>query len=157
MSERGPIQDIEKLEQMLIIDEGIRLLPYQDTLGNWTVGIGHLLLGGFDPFRPLSLHAVADLLAGDIEIAYKGALRCVGSALTTLEVPRQHAIINMVFNLGETKFKLFHRTLDGIRNKNWNHVGNCLGQTRWFSQVKNRAVRVVDTIRHGVYAKGYDL
>lgn len=151
------IPDTEKLQQMLIIDEGVRLIPYQDTLKNWTVGVGHLLLGDFDPFRPYSFAEVGELLLADLTIALGAAQRCVGESFDAIEVPRKHALINMAFNLGETKFKLFERALGAVRARNWSHAGDCLGHSRWFTQVKSRAVRVVDTLRHGKYAQGYGL
>ena len=37
--------DGDKLRRDLVRDEGKRLRPYRDSLGNWTVGVGHLLTG----------------------------------------------------------------------------------------------------------------
>ncbi len=39
------IYDMDALKRELRRDEGERLMPYRDSLGYWTVGVGHLLTG----------------------------------------------------------------------------------------------------------------
>jgi GH24 family phage-related lysozyme (muramidase) len=35
--------NIERLKKQIIESEGLRYRAYQDHLGNWTIGVGHLL------------------------------------------------------------------------------------------------------------------
>ena len=57
--------DENALHQELLRDEGKRLTPYRDTLGNWTVGIGHQLRPG-EPRQPITESQCRNYLISDI-------------------------------------------------------------------------------------------
>jgi len=79
---------IEQLKR----DEGIRRTAYQDSLGIWTVGVGHNLR------VPLSDAAIEQILADDL-LAVDTACRAL-PVWYQLSPARQGVLLNMAFNLG---------------------------------------------------------
>jgi lysozyme len=101
--------DEAALKRELIRDEGQRMKPYRDSLGNWTVGVGHLLVGNElqrfvdaatgKPRRTLTEAECGDMLIGDIVDAEHGLNRIL-PGWRDLDDVRQRALLNLSFNLG---------------------------------------------------------
>jgi lysozyme len=52
----------------------------------------------------------------------------------------------MVFNLGAAGFAGFHNTIQAIENEDWQTAAQEMQNSRWYSQVKDRAVADVDVM-----------
>lgn len=81
--------------------EGVRLKPYQDPIGLWTVGVGHLIGDGktlpIEWFRTFTMDEVDELLKKDLQRFERGVLRLCPNNLTQ---PRFDALVSFAFNVG---------------------------------------------------------
>ena len=81
--------------------EGVRLKPYQDPIGLWTVGVGHLIGDGkslpIEWFRTLTMDEVDELLKKDLQRFERGVLRLCPNNLTQ---SRFDALVSFAFNVG---------------------------------------------------------
>jgi lysozyme len=81
--------------------EGVRLKPYQDPIGLWTVGVGHLIGDGktlpIEWFRTFTMDEVDELLKKDLQRFERGILRLCPNYLTQ---PRFDALVSFAFNVG---------------------------------------------------------
>lgn len=88
--------DLDALAADLIRDEGHRTSAYKDSLGRWTIGVGHCIeTAGLTVTNDF----VDDLLAGDIsERMTEVNAGCPWAS--ALSEPRQRVLVEMCFNLG---------------------------------------------------------
>lgn len=81
--------------------EGVRLEPYQDVAGLWTIGIGHLIKPG-EEFTSISEEEAEDILRKDLEKAEKCVINGVKTPLSQSEFD---ALVSFVFNVGCQAFR----------------------------------------------------
>jgi lysozyme len=137
------------LRTQLIRDEGCRLEPYKDQLGNWTIGVGHLLTPyELEIYRNgITQEQADDLLAGDISNVEE---QLAGFAwYTGLDLVRQGAICNMVFNLGISRFLGFKNLITCLTNKDWVGARKAALNSLWAMQVGPRAQRLGNQLAIG--------
>ena len=81
--------------------EGVRLKPYKDPIGLWTVGVGHLIGDGktlpIEWFRTFTMDEVDELLKKDLRRFERGVLRLCPNHLTQ---SRFDALVSFAFNVG---------------------------------------------------------
>jgi len=133
------------LREELIRDEGLRFVAYQDSLGYWSIGVGHLL--GDLPVPPTCTLEQADAwLEADVAAAEKVVAR---AAVVALDPVRHRALVNMAFNLGNrlTRFKRF---LSALNAQEWERAGAEMIRSRWAKQVGARATRLRGMIVTGL-------
>lgn len=129
------LDTLKRHEGRIISDTGFHR-PYQDHLGHWTIGYGHLLSNGIP-------EAVAEqILQEDIKIA-KYNLESVLPA-SILNQTRQDALTNMVFNMGLRRFKTFKKMIEAIRLGDWKQAKKEALDSLWHQQVKSRAEEIAD-------------
>lgn len=133
------LQDARKI---LALDEGSAPRAYWDgngeiakpsrpEQGNLTIGIGRNLFA-----NPLDEEEMHFLLDRDIARAVAGARRLVGDSLwEKLDGPRRHAVMSLVFSMGEAKLRTFNETLPAIRREEWQRVAELLRRTKWATDV----------------------
>ncbi len=80
--------------------EGLRLEPYRDSAGLWTVGYGHLLPQG-NTLKPITKQQADILLDHDIETARRAVSDLVTVPLTHNQ---RAALVSFVFNVGRGNF-----------------------------------------------------
>ncbi|WP_224653306.1 lysozyme [Pectobacterium versatile] len=109
--------------------EGLRLKKYQDVVGKWTIGYGHLLLPGEHFPEELSNDQAEDLLHED--------LKCFERDINTIvTVPLNQnqfdALVSLAFNIGienvrkSTLLKYLNQgnyTLAATEFSKWDHAG----------------------------------
>lgn len=154
--------DEDALKRELIRDEGMRLKPYRDSLGNWTIGVGHLLVGNdlahyVDPVtgsvrRTLSEAGCRALLIGDICDA-EVCLTFLLPAWRSLDAIRQRALLNLSFNLGR-RLARFVDFLHAVEREDWPKAAAELRDSRWWGQVKSRGPRIAHMIETGTVWEG---
>lgn len=87
--------------KMIKHHEGVRLKPYQDPIGLWTVGVGHLIGDGkslpIEWFRTFTMDEVDELLKKDLAKFERGVLRLCPNNLTQ---SRFDALVSFAFNVG---------------------------------------------------------
>lgn len=154
--------NLTKLRSELSRDEGRKLRAYKDSLGYWTIGVGHLL--GSSPRMSDITEAECDaLLDADIEVAYQSVKRVFPEArLDTgheLLVPvRVRALVNMMFNRGEGRMKTSTSITPAIKaailadtdhDIMWKRVTEAIKKSEWASQVGARATRLAHMLETG--------
>lgn len=129
------------LEELLIRDEGLRLMPYQDDVGVWTIGIGRAIgrVG-------ISHEEALSLLRNDIA-RVKKELTLALPWYRTLSPIRQMVLESMCFNLGLVGLLKFTRTLAAIQAGDYATAADHMLASRWAHQVKRRAVRLATMMR----------
>jgi lysozyme len=137
---------IEKLRQQLIRDEGNIPHAYQDSLGYWTIGVGHLIdkrKGG-----ALPQDIIEALLDRDIE-QHSRELFDALPWVKELDQVRIAVLVNMAFNLGIKGLLGFANTLSSIKARDFSGAAAKMLQSKWASQVGIRATRLAEQMRTG--------
>ena len=135
--------DEDALRLELIRDEGKRLTPYRDSLGNWTVGIGHCLKRG-EPRTQITERQCLDYFIGDVVDAEQKLDSMMPGWRNHGDV-RQRALVNLAFNLG-WGLKQFVNFLAAMESEDYASAGRHLRASKWAEQVKNRAPRIIHMI-----------
>lgn len=131
----------ERLRETITRHEGSRLDMYQDSLGIWTIGVGHNIQEkGISP-------AVMELLLDeDIEEAISELKRSV-SFFSKMPEQVQEALVNLSFNMGIPRLMQFKKTLAYLRDGDFEAAADELLDSRYAEQVGRRADEVADMIR----------
>lgn len=133
----------DNLVEMLKRHEGFRSKPYHCSAGKLTIGFGRNL----DDVG-ISKQEATYLLLQDIEQASKD-VKSLFPDFDRFTINRQNALINMVFNLGINRFKLFKNTIKAIKRDDWTSAAKHAKQSRWHNQVGRRAIEIEDLLRGG--------
>lgn len=128
--------------EMITRHEGKQLMPYEDTEGILTIGVGHNLRD-----RGIS-ESVCDLmLEEDIQSATADAHSF--RWFSSLNEPRQAVIVNMIFNLGLNRFREFKKTISYLSNELYQTASREMLDSKWALQVGNRAVELSEMMSSG--------
>ena len=155
--------DRDELVKMIAIHEGIVLNVYQDHLGINTVGIGRNLddrgiTDGELLFMNKTIDDVYDnglteeeayyLCMNDIAIVEKELLdsKPVVNQLTDV---RQMVLVDMAFNMGVPRLKLFKNMWLAIEKVNYPLACAEMLDSKWANQVGKRAVRLSEAMKNG--------
>ena len=136
---------MKTLREMIKRHEGVETHAYKCSQNKTTIGVGR----NIDPDGGIGLsEAEIDyLLNNDIN-------RCIGELsgfvwFPDLNQERQNAIIDMVFNLGITRFKGFKNAIDAMSKSDFDTAADEFYDSRWAKQVGNRAIEICEMIRKG--------
>jgi len=132
------------IEDMLIRHEGMKPMPYQDTKGIWTVGVGHNLQA-----NPMPDNCIMELLHSDIATAVGGLNSFTWFA--GLNDARQAALIDMVFNLGIAGFSKFTLTIKHFEVGDYAAASKEMLNSQWAKQVGARATELSTMIATGAW------
>jgi lysozyme len=139
--------DRDLLRKELIRDEGLRLIAYKDSVGLWTIGVGHLL-GEVKRMAIITREEATALLEPDIDSALATAKNLVPS-FDGLSDARQRVMVNMAFNLGPNRLFGFKVLLARIAAEDWPGASGAMGNSKWATQVGDRAVRLQEMMVSG--------
>lgn len=131
------------LKTDLVRDEGMKLLPYTDTVGKVTIGVGRNL----DDVGISETEALA-LLDADIDRAIEDLRRNVPWIFDRPE-PVQRALVNMCFNLGWPRLSGFKKMWAHLELNEYDRAAAEALNSKWARQVGARARRLADLIREG--------
>lgn len=141
--------DLDRMIQELERDEGVRNAPYFDSMGNVTIGVGHLLIGvkSIDKSLVWTDKQVRDTLIADIQDAYN--LIYDYDWFKQLDTDnRRRALVNMSFNLGYHLLQ-FNTFLVYLKHKQWSLAAQDLATTLWHKQLPERSSRIMQMIKSG--------
>ena len=137
-------------------DEGLRLYPYQDHKGWWTIGYGHLIdrrRGGFlpawiQPSFPISPREGEEMLVQDAQ--EKTAALEPWSTLSSISALRRAILISMAFQLGVRGLMGFRRMFVALRIPDWLAAGKEMRDSAWWRDPNTRTraerlARAMDT------------
>ena len=130
------------IKDQLLLHEGLKLYPYLDTVGTWTIGVGRNLSD-----KGITLQTAFQMLDEDIS-------ECILDLETFpfwsgLDPIRQKVMIDMRFNLGPKGFRGFTNTLKSVAAGNYVDASKRMLQSKWAKQVKGRAIRLSNMMRTG--------
>lgn len=120
-------------------NEGYRLSPYHDSLGHYTVGIGHKLRT-HEAIRPYTAAEVTELFRADLLVAVHDAYKLFPE-FDHLPYQAQLVIVDLSFQLGFPGLFKFHEFRRAIRQHRWKDAGNELFYSKYYDQCTNRATR----------------
>lgn len=133
------------IEEELIKEEGLSLKPYDDGLGNITIGVGHLLK---EACEDITLEQAGKFLKKDIMIAVEQCIKNI-PCYPELDEVRQYVLISMMFNMGWNRLKTFKRFFIALDNKAYSVAANEMIDSLWARQTKRRAERLSKMMRLG--------
>ncbi len=139
----GDCMDDEALKAQLRLHEGERLLPYLDTEGKWTIGIGRNLTD-----RGISVATMEQMLCEDIELV-KAELDSIYPDWGELSENRQLVLADMTFNLGAPRFLNFVKFWAALRVGDYERAADEMIDSRWYRQVGDRGERLQVMMREG--------
>lgn len=140
---------MDKLLAMLKRHEGVETHAYECSEGKVTVGVGRNIdkEGGIG----LSDDEVDYLLQNDVERVIK-ELAAEYSWFNDLDDVRRDAMVDISFNLGATRLRLFKRALAAMEVGNYAEASTEFLDSKWARQVGGRALELTDMISSGEYA-----
>ena len=126
----------------VIVHEGFSRYIYLDSVGVRTVGFGRNL-----DDRGISREEAEMLLLNDLETSTKEAKKF--EFYENLTSNRQDVIVEMIFNMGLTRFKEFKKTIGYINQANYSAAADEMLDSRWAKQVGQRALTLSNKFRAG--------
>lgn len=143
--------------------EGFRAVPYKDSLGLWSCGIGLCL-----ERNPLTINQWKTLLdAGLIEVKlnYKGARLLMVEKLNVITLtlrdtipdwyqidePRRHVLTEMGYQLGTGFIYTFKKMMAAVYVRDWETAAKEGLDSLWAKQTPKRAHLLMDNLRTGAW------
>lgn len=139
----------EREVEEILLDEGLKLRAYRDTVGVPTIGVGHTK-GVKDGDIITKKQAIA-FLREDMEDAIEDA-KSLCLDWENMSGPRKGVMVNMAFNLGRDRLSGFKNTLRFINERNYARAATNMLLSKWARQVKGRADRLAYRMMHDEYA-----
>jgi lysozyme len=155
--------NMQELLDQLVLHEGLELMPYEDSLGIDTIGIGrNLQQRGLSEeelgYIGKDLSDICEwgitkeqayyLAENDIKIVEEEICKAHPCVLELDEV-RQRVLIDMAFNVGVPRLKKFVKMWQAIHDKDFDEASVQMLDSRWAKQVGNRAVRLSNAMKSG--------
>ena len=128
-----PVSD---LRSQIVRDEGVRLMPYKDSEGLLTIGVGRCLdrVG-------ISMAEADMMLDNDISRATASVIARIPWA-QGLEEVRRGALVNFAFNMGIAGLLGFQKMLAAMERGAWDEAARELLDSKYAGQVGVRAERL---------------
>jgi lysozyme len=141
----------DRLREEIAEDEGCKYEVYLDHLGLCTTGVGHLITENDEEHgQPVGTvveqERVRQLFALDIAVTVDEC-KVLYPDFDELPEECQHIIANMMFNMGRPRLSAFKGMKSGVDAKDWDKAADEMVDSRWYTQVPNRARRLVDRMR----------
>ena len=138
---------MSELTEMLRKHEGVRDKVYLCSAGYETIGVG----------RNISEDGLG-LSDDEIDYLLNNDIKRVREELTEeyywfagLDEARQDAMIDISFNLGQTRLRGFEKSLEAMAREDFDTAADEFMDSKWSEQVGDRAVEVTEIIRTGEY------
>ncbi len=133
-----------RMIEQLKLHEGFRNKPYLDSVGKLTIGVGRNLTD-----RGLKDKEVEYLLMNDIMDVIDDLNKNIVWWRSMNDV-RQRVIMDMCFNMGIGGLLKFTNTLRYMEEGNYEQAAENMLQSKWATQVGQRARRLAEMMRTGV-------
>ena len=127
------------IKNLIKNNEGLRLKPYRCPSGKLTIGWGRNL-----DDKGITMAEAERMLDADIAIAKLDIYKVFGSQVGQFNDNQYAALVDMIFNLGITKFKKFKKMIQAIKERDWGKARAEALDSRWAKQVPNRATEVTN-------------
>jgi len=150
--------DLALITKLIEKHEGRRKIVYKDTVGKLTIGVGwnlddpdsdiiasHFglnladLKSGAATLTDDQINQVRDYQINEVVLA----ARRIFPNFDAMSPNPQAVIIDMIFDLGETRFSKFVSTIGQLKAGNWKQAAIDAGNSLWAKQVPRRAAEDV--------------
>jgi|TARA_X000001388_G_scaffold60278_1_gene45626 lysozyme len=138
---------MSELTEMLRKHEGVRDKVYLCSAGYETIGVGRNIS---EDGLGLSDDEIDYLLSNDIK-RVREELTEEYYWFAGLDEARQDAMIDISFNLGQTRLRGFVKSLEAMAREDFDTAADEFMDSKWSEQVGDRAVEVTEIIRTGEY------
>ncbi len=129
------------IKEQLIKHEGLKLNPYKCTSGKLTIGVGRNI-----EENGISEDEAHFMLVNDINKSIS-ELQSIFSKYKFFSENRKKALIDMIFNLGKTRFLKFKKMIKAIKEDDWNEASKEAKDSRWYKQVKSRGGFICEQLK----------
>ena len=141
----------EAVYEQLKIDEGVVYEVYLDHLGYPTFGVGHLIIEGDAEHgsavgTTITEERVKECFEKDLDIAVSECEALFGDNWNNYPGELQEVLVNMMFNMGRGRLGGFKKFIAAINESDWNKASIEMIDSRWATQVGNRAIRLRDRV-----------
>ncbi len=136
-----------RLKKMLKRHEGVKTHAYEDHLGLTTIGVGRCLAEGS---LGLSEEEIDFLLDNDVSRCRK-ELTSEYEWFDDLDGVRREALIDLSFNIGQTRLRGFVKALGHMADGNYTEASKEFYDSKWATQVGDRALEICQMIESGEY------
>ena len=133
---------MDKLTLLIAQHEGLRLIPYRDSVGVWTVGYGHNCQD-----KPITKAIAERLLVDDVDDAHHDCY--IFNWFGGLDEVRTAVVVNMVYNMGLSRFKGFKKTIGFIELAEYDLAATEMLDSLWSRQVGKRAIELSHMMKTG--------
>jgi lysozyme len=133
----------DELRSMLVLHEGLRLMPYKCTAGKLTIGVGRNL-----DDAGISQDEAMYLLERDID-RVEADLDRTWPWWREMTDARQQVLADMCFNLGLTRLMGFVNTIAAMKVGRYDAAADGMLASLWAQQVGQRAQRLAKMMREG--------
>lgn len=140
--------NIERLKTQIIEHEGLRYKAYKDTLGNWTIGVGHLVKLPDEEYLlrgSLKEYEVMQIFDTDLNQAIDDARKFVDEY--SINDIAFEIIVDMAFNLGLPKLSKFKRLKQALIDNDYVRASEEMLASLWARQLPNRSKALADKMR----------
>ena len=141
----------DKLREEIAEDEGCKYEIYLDHLGIASTGVGHMITEVDEEYgKPVGTvveqERVRQLFALDIAVTLDEC-KVLYPDFDELPEECQHIIANMMFNMGRPRLSKFKMMKAAVDARDFNAAADQMVDSKWYTQVPNRARRLVDRMR----------
>ena len=137
--------DIERLIKTIAADETFSPTAYWD-VDHYSIGFGTPAIG---PSSVISFKEAWSIMEARVVQAIREYEDIFREELPLINDVRAECLVNMLYNLGKTRFLGFHRMLRYIRRFDWMQAAYEAQDSKWFKQTGNRAKRIVRQLATG--------
>ncbi|WP_396189368.1 glycoside hydrolase family protein, partial [Flavobacterium sp.] len=136
----------DEIKKMIVAHEGMRTKPYKDSLGLWTVGVGHLIGDGktlppeWD--REFTKDEVMALFDKDYE-EHKRAAESRTPKFDKMTGKGQGAFTDLTFNMGPAWLSKWPKLKAQIEAEDTEGIASNLAGSTWAKQVKSRSNDII--------------
>ena len=141
----------DRLREEIAEDEGCKYEIYLDHLGIASTGVGHMITEVDEEYgKPVGTvveqERVRQLFALDIAVTLDEC-KVLYPDFDDLPEECQHIIANMMFNMGRPRLSKFKDMKAAVDARSWDLAADAMVDSKWYTQVPNRARRLVDRMR----------
>lgn len=134
--------DYNKVAERIRRYEGLCYTPYQDSIGEWTIGYGHLLKRG------VSKEVAEAILKEDLTIAER-EVKSMFAWWPKLSDARFYVLVDMCFNMGISRLCGFKKMLTAAEEGNYRRAAAEMLYSKWANQVGRRARELAKIMETG--------
>ena len=138
---------IEALRDRIRRHEGLKLHPYVDTTGNWTIGVGHKIPEVEASNYPdgCTLDDAMNWLDADIQKATEQVTNAL-PWITGLSELRQGVLVELTFWIGIGGILKFHNTLQAIKDGDYELAAHGLLNSLLHEQIPGRTEELANLL-----------